>query len=174
MIEVISNTTILVAIIIEVVERRKKRRTTTTGTEDRRRRLLLLRPTVVGVVTATSTTATATIGTIVATRESSAITEGERGIETIEIIGTLTEEEEEDGRGDEKTTTRMTTTTTTRDQSLAFQRRWKSFTKRNCRTARRRANEVLIDHRYRRRCRTVTKGEDDNTGETSKGTRKID
>jgi hypothetical protein len=75
---------------------------------------------------------------------------------------TETEEEDaEDGAGRTKTTTTTTTTTITEvDRSLAFPRSWKGIAKRN--------DEVSI--------KTTSKAEeeDDNTGERTKGPRKID
>ena len=73
---------------------------------------------------------------------------------------TETEEEgAEDGAGRMKTMT-TTTTTTEVDRSLAFPRSWKGIAKRN--------DEVSI--------KTTSKAEeeDDNTGEITKGPRKID
>ena len=68
---------------------------------------------------------------------------------------------------------------TEEDQSLAFPRRWRSFTKPNSRTLRTRAaDEVSIDREEERRKRQmgliIKCRKDDNTGEISRGTRKID
>ena len=104
--------------------------------------------------------------------------ESTRAIERKESTGITTEEEEEmdedareteteteeedaeDGAGRTKTTTTTTTTITEVDRSLAFPRSWKGIAKRN--------DEVSI--------KTTSKAEeeDDNTGERTKGPRKID
>ena len=123
------------------------RLTTTTTTKDRR---------ALNAVVGIESTRT------IERKESTGITtEEEEMDEDARETETETEEEDaEDGAGRTKTTTTTTTTTTEVDRSLAFPRSWKGIAKRN--------DEVSI--------KTTSKAEeeDDNTGERTKGPRKID
>ena len=123
------------------------RLTTTTTTKDRR---------ALNAVVGIESTRT------IERKESTGITTEEEEEMDEDARETETETDAEDGAGRMKTTTTTTTTTTITevDRSLAFPRSWKGIAKRN--------DEVSI--------KTTSKAEeeDDNTGERTKGPRKID
>ena len=158
-----------------LVEKKRKRKTIIVG----------VNTVLLAVITTTRTTTTRTT-TSAADRPAGTIDEDEDvPLLRIFLLATTREEDGADPRGskeedeEEEAKRKRTRTRTEEDQRLAFPRRWRSFTKPNSRTIRTRAaDEVLIDQEGERRKRQtvliIKCRKDDNTGEISRGTRKID